>query len=420
MRYKRDIEKIKLIVEKLKSRYGFRGPLHFTDFSNLDSIFKSGFVGSREYCETNGINFLDVADQEVIEHTNFEIKKCTRFYYKEKTPTLYRNEGIKGDNATPHVPIPVYLLFDEEILYFENTIFSNGNAGSYYTDFGNNSEFFENMGWNLIFHRGPIYEGEDKILITRKRNAELLSLEPIELRYLKKIIFRCETDRKRAIYKYGNSSLYDVESNMFNNYNNYIKDYNIIVKDDIIKINLELQRLKSKYSIKLIVENEEKESINKKIKNKSVIYKDIFNAETEDSSCAISIDVIYKEKIDELYKVKVYMNNNLSIEDCIKRYNIKDFSIDFEENNMLVKLTFSDEKICFLNHSYQILDNDNNVVKNNIINFPENSKGVSWIITVENYDKNWNRFIYYIDNVLCVDEIIEKEENSLLSYEMPF
>ena len=42
--------------------------------------------------------------------------------------TLYRNEGIKVDGSNPHVPIPVYLLFDEEILYLDYTIFTDGNA----------------------------------------------------------------------------------------------------------------------------------------------------------------------------------------------------------------------------------------------------------------------------------------------------
>ena len=108
--------------------------------------------------------------------------KCTRFYYKEKTPTLYRNEGIKVSNSRPHVPIPVYLLFDEELLYLDNTVFTDCNAGSTYCNFGKSGEFFENMGWDVIFHRGPMYEDDDRMYITRKRNAELLSLNPVPIK----------------------------------------------------------------------------------------------------------------------------------------------------------------------------------------------------------------------------------------------
>ena len=58
MAYKKDYEVIKDHVEYLKDRYGFKGPLHFTDFTNLESIFNSGFLAGREYCETNKINFF--------------------------------------------------------------------------------------------------------------------------------------------------------------------------------------------------------------------------------------------------------------------------------------------------------------------------------------------------------------------------
>ena len=86
--------------------------------------------------------------------------------------TLYRNEGIKVDGSNPHVPIPVYLLFDEEILYLDYTIFTDGNAGSEYTKYGIDYNFFNNiMDWSTIFHRGPIYmgDGPDKCEFKRRK-----------------------------------------------------------------------------------------------------------------------------------------------------------------------------------------------------------------------------------------------------------
>jgi hypothetical protein len=128
-------EQIKRTVEQLKKAYNFKGPLHFTDFSNLESIFNEESIYSRSLCNTNSVVFHDVADSEVIQHTAIDVQNCTRFYYKEKTMTLYKNEGIKVDGSNPHVPIPVYLLFDEEILYLDYTIFTDGNAGSEYTKY---------------------------------------------------------------------------------------------------------------------------------------------------------------------------------------------------------------------------------------------------------------------------------------------
>ena len=155
--------------------------------------------------------------------------------------TLYRNEGIKVDGSHPHIPIPVYLLFDEEILYLDYTVFADGNAGSQYTTYGKNYEFFNDiMDWDTIFHRGPIYldEGSYKWEFKRKRQAELLSTQPISLEYLRKIIFRCDTDYKRACNLFGKNDLYVVDRNMFYNERNFIKDYRIEIDNSINKRSL--------------------------------------------------------------------------------------------------------------------------------------------------------------------------------------
>lgn len=43
MRLKNDRDKIIETIEMLEKRYNFNGPLHFTDYSNLKSIFNSGY-----------------------------------------------------------------------------------------------------------------------------------------------------------------------------------------------------------------------------------------------------------------------------------------------------------------------------------------------------------------------------------------
>jgi len=247
---------IRKTVERLKEDYDFKGPLHFTDFLNLKSIQNLGGIYSRNYCKDQNINFYDVADSEVIKHTKMNVQNCSRFYYKEKTMTLYRNEGIKVDGSHPHIPIPVYLLFDEEILYLDYTVFTDGNAGSEYTSYGIDHKFFnEKMDWDTIFHRGPIYldEGPEKWEFKRKRQAELLSTQPISLEYLRKIIFRCDADYKRACNLFGGSELYIVDSDMFNNEKNYVKDYSIEI------VNLyNVKSLLLNFSTNLPVTNHEK------------------------------------------------------------------------------------------------------------------------------------------------------------------
>lgn len=252
---KPDRDQIIRVVEDLKRSHNFEGLLHFTDFSNLASIINQRRIYSRNYCQTQNIQFRDVADQEVIHNTRLDVKDCVRFYYKEKTMTLYRNEGIKEDGAIPHVPIPVYLLFDEEIMCLDYTVFANGNAGSQYTRHGTDCNFLHNMDWNVIFDREPIHleDGPEKWEFKRKRQAELLSTQPISLEYLIKVVFRCNADYKRACNLFGKSDLYVVDSNMFNNRNNYIKDYSVEIINSSNKRSLLL-----KFSTNLPVVNHDK------------------------------------------------------------------------------------------------------------------------------------------------------------------
>lgn len=411
MAYKKDYEGIKDHVEYLKDRYGFKGPLHFTDFTNLESIFNSGFLAGREYCETNKINFLDAADREVIERTSLNVLKCTRFYYKEKTPTLYRNEGIKVSNSRPHVPIPVYLLFDEELLYLDNTVFTDCNAGSTYCNFRKSGDFFENMGWDVIFHRGPMYEGDDRMYITRKRNAELLSLNPVPINYLRKIIFRCEADRKRAVNLFGDSELYKVDKTIFNNHNNYIDDYSIELKEDSIKIILRFNRLIANYNLKVDILNDKNKVINYDIREKELVSKDIFNREIEDFKMASSVEIEYKEKLEQFYSLKVYLNDNLCIEDYFGKYIIEYFNIKHENGNMVINTSFINEKITLSKHSYEILDNNNKVISSNNIKFNPEQRGTHWTITFEKFNSSCKKIRYYINNILCIDKTIKIEDN---------
>lgn len=208
------------------SKYSFDGLYHFTDLTNLGSILESGVLKSRQQCEQEDAIFLDCANAEIIENTPDCIKGCTRFYYKEKTPMLYDTEGIKCDESPPHVPIPVYLIFKEELIYCENTFFSDGNAKSDSSNFGNDFDFFSSMDWDKIFHRGS-FSMDMKREYIRKRHAELLCKNPVPISYLKMIAFRCDADKKRAIRLYGNNTLYVVNPNLYYNHHNYITDYSV-------------------------------------------------------------------------------------------------------------------------------------------------------------------------------------------------
>ncbi len=215
-------EKIKEKVKRLKDTYNFRGPLHFTDFSNLNSIIDIGYLCSRNLCYANNIDFYDAMDEESSSRIPVKVKGSTRFYYVERN----------NYDVMQRLNIPVYLLFNEEILYLDLAVYTFGNAELNTTLFGTDFDFFcFDMDWNVIFDKreasfclnGPVGD-----LFCSIKQSELLIDEPIPLNQLKNIIFRCNADYKRACNMFGKNKMFLIEPHMFFNDENYITDYNII------------------------------------------------------------------------------------------------------------------------------------------------------------------------------------------------
>ncbi len=215
-------EIIRGMVKRLQQKYNFKGPLHFTEFSNLNSIISIGFLCSRSLCYANNIEFEDVSDGEVSHNISNRVRGCTRFYFVEKN----------NYDVINRLNIPVYLLFNEDIIYFDLAIYSNGDADLESTEFGMDYDFFTyDINWKIVFDkRNEFSNFGDKLNEVYKsmRQSELLIDEPVQIHNLKNIIFRCKADYKRACNLFGKNKLYTVEPEMFYHDKNYIKDYNII------------------------------------------------------------------------------------------------------------------------------------------------------------------------------------------------
>lgn len=219
---KDDYEKLRGKVKKLKDTYNFRGLFHFTDFSNLNSIISIGYLCGRDICYANHIEFYDVCDEETIKNIPSKVKGCTRLYYVEKN----------NCEVMERLDIPVYLLFNEEILYNDLAIYTDGNADFSNTIYGTDYEFFNyDIDWKAIFNKkesSNCFKETVEESFECKRQSELLIDEPVPLNQLKNIIFRCNADYKRACNLFGKNKMFLVEPNIFYNDKNYILDYNIV------------------------------------------------------------------------------------------------------------------------------------------------------------------------------------------------
>lgn len=422
MGYKKDYKDIKEHVEYLKRRYDFNGPLHFTDFKNLNYILREGYLYSRKDCQSRNLIFVDGANHSVLNSAGDFIQSCVRFYYRGKTPTLYDNEGIKLRKYCNgiHIPIPVYLRFDEELLYLDSTEFTNGNATNSLR--GNTADFFKNMDWDAIFH-DTWFEFVERDYIVNKRQAELLSREPVSLNYLKEIIFRSETDKKRAINIFGYDNRYTVDIKLFSDKNvrearmdwqknNFIKNYSMNFEygkngeKTALVLQVEYQKPWNNYDTEVkikdkhdnIIENFKQEIIYKNhlgiISNKSMDFSEI---------------IIFKLKGDirKWYKIELEVNGVLSIEEFLIKYDIANYKIYFNNNKkMVLNLKFLNYNFLNYKHRYEIFDNRNNLECKNIIKFDINSNGLTWSITFNNYNVNWYKLNYFMDDVLCISDII--------------
>lgn len=210
---KGDNENLKEIVKLLKERYNFRGLLHFTDFSNLNSIINIGYLLSRALCYAYNIEFFDVTNNGDSNYANDYVK----FYFTEK-----------NDEALHRLKTPVYLLFKEDLIGLDLSIISNRVKEAV--------EIRQDIEFKL------------------KKQTELLVPLPVSLKYLKNIIFRCDADYKRACNLYGKNKLYSVEPDMFFNEDNYVKDYSIYY-DSVKQKDLFVLHFSTNYPVKNDVNN---------------------------------------------------------------------------------------------------------------------------------------------------------------------
>ena len=107
---------------------------HFTDVRNAASILQSGSLYSRAEVMRLGLMQVDNASSEVVSQTRSERLKFARLYFRPRTPTQFRNEGIRPrgqQEMDAHCPVPVYFCFDAlTTLAADDTLFSDGNMAS--------------------------------------------------------------------------------------------------------------------------------------------------------------------------------------------------------------------------------------------------------------------------------------------------
>ena len=88
---------------------------HFTDIQNAACILNDGILYSRAEPDRQNCMVVDNASPEIIAQTRPEYTRFVRLYFRPRTPTQFRNEGIRPKDKRElgaHCPVPIYFCFD--------------------------------------------------------------------------------------------------------------------------------------------------------------------------------------------------------------------------------------------------------------------------------------------------------------------
>jgi len=175
-----------------------RHAYHYTDVTNAAKVLLGGALLSRARCGREGVAFRDAANQEVISQSS-KAHGYVRLYFRPRTPTQYRMEGIQPADKIvngAHCPVPVFFLFDARELFVRRGVgFSDGSLArrsGYRT--GGSAEFLQSIPFDAVYHDWSI-PPEQRNEIVFRRHAEVLVRDRLELDCLREIVCRSGAER---------------------------------------------------------------------------------------------------------------------------------------------------------------------------------------------------------------------------------
>lgn len=298
------------ILNDWKREYNIEYLKHYTDIKNVGSILQNGYL----YCRnlSNDIRIVDSASQSVLNCTDNNIKNYVRLYYKEQTPALYNMEGIfpykRDEKIDPHhMPIPVLLLVDCELMMHSKVRFTDGGGGNRMSSITDDLCEALKFDWEHICKRGEIRsKGLEKKRNINHRNAEFWYPEKIGIEYIKAIVFRTGAEYDLAVNTIGWDSRYRIDISYFNDDNkrNFVEKFSVKRIGNVIDIRVEFYNDKIEpfsHKLKVIVVDDKEYEFDRR---SSSIYGD------KELSYKISQNDINENKLSDVISVEYYLDEH--------------------------------------------------------------------------------------------------------------
>lgn len=147
---------------------------------NAVNVLRTGQLLSRTHAGGNLAR--DVAPSEIIS-ANDLAHDYTRLYFRPRTPTQYRIEGIRRPDEVwngRHAPVIYMFVFrKKELLTRPQVHFSRGNMQAQGAEILDGDAAFQSLNFDKIFHEGPYAPEDADIKIWRC--AEVLTESPLIL-----------------------------------------------------------------------------------------------------------------------------------------------------------------------------------------------------------------------------------------------
>ncbi len=135
--------------EQILNNYGINYFYHITHKDNLRNILKNGLY-SHNLAYRLGLNNQDIANNDVIRIraskrdtiNNLFINDYAPLYINPKNPMLFVRREIEKDL--------VIIAFDRSLIYYPNSIFTDGNAANRPTNFFNSLKYLNRLNWDCL------------------------------------------------------------------------------------------------------------------------------------------------------------------------------------------------------------------------------------------------------------------------------
>lgn len=200
-------EEVAAFLSSLRLKYPSSDPrrkwtnflFHFTDITNVASIFQRGELLPRSTLLDSSVHFTNTASTEILSATKEEYKHFVRLYFRPRVPMLHSVEGMRPFGEilrSAHCAIPVYFLFDSaRILARPDCLVSSGNLSTTTQELMIESPIpgLYKIPFEMVFH-DTWYRPEEAALIRFHRQAEVLVPNKLKIQDLKWIFVRSEAE----------------------------------------------------------------------------------------------------------------------------------------------------------------------------------------------------------------------------------